>query len=63
MMLWIYGVGDHGGGPTRKHLRAAMDMATWPIYPQVRLSTTDAFFSAAEKEIAERNIELPLHDD
>ncbi|MEI6503917.1 MAG: hypothetical protein WCP21_23130, partial [Armatimonadota bacterium] len=24
-LLWIYGVGDHGGGPTRRHLRAAQD--------------------------------------
>lgn len=62
MMLWIYGVGNHGGGPTRRHLRAAQDMATWPIFPQVRLTTTDEFFTAAEREIEARGLELPVHD-
>ena len=60
-MLWIYGVGDHGGGPTRRHLRAAADMATWPIFPQVKLSTTDAYFSAIERDIAEQGLKLPTH--
>jgi len=63
LMLWIYGVGDHGGGPTRRHLRAAQEMATWPIFPQVKLSTTDAFFSAAEAEVQAKGIELPVHKD
>ena len=62
MMLWIYGVGNHGGGPTRRHLRAAQDMATWPIFPQVKLTTTDEFFAAAEREIETRGLELPVHD-
>jgi alpha-mannosidase len=59
-MLWVYGVGDHGGGPTRRHLRAAQEMATWPIFPQVKLGTTDDFFSAVEKQIAEQNLALPV---
>jgi alpha-mannosidase len=63
VMLWIYGVGDHGGGPTRRHLRAAQDMATWPIFPQVKLATTDDFFSAAEKEIKDKKLTLPVIKD
>jgi len=62
-LLWVYGVGDHGGGPTRRHLRAAADMQQWPIWPRVELSTTDAFFTAVEREIEERSLELPVHDD
>ncbi|MBI2303094.1 MAG: alpha-mannosidase, partial [Armatimonadetes bacterium] len=46
--LFIYGVGDHGGGPTRRDLLCALKMAAWPIFPTVRLSTTEAFFAAAE---------------
>jgi alpha-mannosidase len=38
-------------------------MATWPIFPQVKLSTTDAFFSAVEREVADRGLELPVHKD
>lgn len=63
MMLWIYGVGDHGGGPTRRHLRAAEDMSRWPIFPQVKLTTTDDFFSEAERRIEEEGLELPVHKD
>lgn len=59
-LLWIYGVGDHGGGPTRRHLRAAQEMAQWPVYPVVKLTTTDDFYSACEAEIAARNLQLPV---
>lgn len=48
--LFVYGVGDHGGGPTRRDLDAALEMDRWPIFPRVQLSTTDAFFSIAEKK-------------
>lgn len=47
--MFMYGVGDHGGGPTRKDLMRAADLDSWPIYPNVKLSTTDAFYSAVEK--------------
>jgi len=47
--LFVYGVGDHGGGPTRRDLMAALDMDSWPIWPNVRLATTDEFYSIAER--------------
>jgi alpha-mannosidase len=62
-LLWVYGVGDHGGGPTRRHLRAAQDMQGWPLWPNVRLTTTDDFFSAVEADIEEQGLELPIHRD
>src|SRR6185295_15269553 len=43
-MPYVYGVGDHGGGPTRFDIERARDMATWPIYPTIRFSTARAFF-------------------
>jgi alpha-mannosidase len=55
---FVYGVGDHGGGPTRRDLVLATEMASWPVFPTVRLSTTDAFFTAVEKA----NADLPVHD-
>jgi len=60
-MLWVYGVGDHGGGPTRRHLRAAQEMMQWPVWPRVKLTTTDEFFSDVERDIAQQGLELPVH--
>ncbi|HEY3377679.1 MAG TPA: glycoside hydrolase family 38 C-terminal domain-containing protein [Armatimonadota bacterium] len=45
----VYGVGDHGGGPTRRDLRCAVDMASWPIFPVVKFSTAAAYFQQVEK--------------
>lgn len=56
--LWVYGVGDHGGGPTRRDLRRARELAQLPIYPTVRLSTLDEYFSAVEP-VADH---IPVHD-
>lgn len=49
-MLRVYGVGDHGGGPSRADLKRLTDMQTWPIYPNLVFSSYDKFFSAFEKE-------------
>jgi len=46
--LYVYGVGDHGGGPTKLDLMRAAEMNSWPVFPNFRLSTTDAYFSAVE---------------
>ncbi len=46
--LYVYGVGDHGGGPTRRQVERLADMDTWPIYPQLKFSTFDAYFRAVE---------------
>jgi len=62
-MLWVYGVGDHGGGPTREDLRKAVEMQSWPIWPQVKLSTTDEYFNTVEKQIAEQGLEVPVYKE
>lgn len=49
-MMWVYGVGDHGGGPTRRHLDAAREMNTWPIWPRIRMATTDEYYSLVEAQ-------------
>lgn len=48
-MLKVYGVGDHGGGPTRRDIENLMDMAQWPIAPTIEFSTYRAFFINLEK--------------
>ena len=46
--LIVYGVGDHGGGPTRRDLERAQEMMEWPIYPAIRFGTLREFFHLAE---------------
>lgn len=58
--LFLYGVGDHGGGPTRRDLVAAIDMNSWPVFPNIKLSTTDEFFSAIEPKLPAN---LPVIND
>lgn len=44
----VYGVGDHGGGPTRRDLLMFEEMNTWPVFPTLVFSTTRAFFNEFE---------------
>ena len=48
----FYGVGDHGGGPTRRDLWKLREMDGWPIYPNVKCSKLQDFFVLAENEAA-----------
>ncbi|HBP38743.1 MAG TPA: alpha-mannosidase [Clostridiales bacterium] len=52
-MLRVYGVGDHGGGPTRRDIERIQDMDTWPIFPHYRFATYHDFYRSAEA-IADR---------
>ena len=44
----VYGVGDHGGGPTRQHIERAHEMDAWPVYPNVKLSTSKPIYELLE---------------
>ena len=46
--LVVYGVGDHGGGPTRRDVERALEMMEWPIYPRIQFGTFHEFFREAE---------------
>ena len=46
--LFVYGVGDHGGGPTRRDLDRIIDISQWPIMPTIEFSTYSAFFHELE---------------
>jgi len=46
--LIVYGVGDHGGGPTRRDVERAIEMMAWPIFPKIRFGTLREFFKEAE---------------
>jgi len=47
--LKVYGVGDHGGGPTRRDIERLQDMATWPVFPTIRFGTFAEFYAEVEK--------------
>lgn len=47
-VLSVYGVGDHGGGPTRRDIERLAAMQRWPVAPTIRFSTYHDFFRAIE---------------
>ena len=56
--LAVYGVGDHGGGPTRRDVERGIEMMGWPVFPTVKFGTFREFFRIAES-VRE---ELPVID-
>ena len=58
-MMYLYGVGDHGGGPTRADLDTAM---RWQkpdvVYPKLELSTAASFLNNLSKN--ENQLNLPV---
>ncbi|MGI6380560.1 MAG: alpha-mannosidase [Anaerolineae bacterium] len=54
--LYLYGVGDHGGGATARDIEAALRLDETPFLPRAQMSTLDAFYSAVE----EAGVELPV---
>ncbi len=46
--LVVYGVGNHGGGPTRRDIERALEMMEWPVFPKLRFGTFAEYFQAAE---------------
>lgn len=45
---FVYGVGDHGGGPTRRDIERALEMMEWRIYPTLRFGSLNEYFKKAE---------------
>ena len=58
--LVVFGVGDHGGGPTRQQIEQGKAFQQAPLLPQVKFVTADAFFKQlrAQKQTAD----LPVVD-
>ncbi|MDR2552252.1 MAG: hypothetical protein LBD31_03680 [Treponema sp.] len=46
--LIVYGVGDHGGGPTRRDIERILELRDWPVYPSLRFGRFADYFKAAE---------------
>jgi alpha-mannosidase len=57
-LLHLFGVGDHGGGPTRDMLdNAARWMSPEAVYPHLRFGTAQGFFNDLQSSSA--NLNLP----
>lgn len=52
----VYGLGDHGGGPTRRDLKKINRMQRWPIFPKIKFAFAQDFF----KRISENAKDLPV---
>ena len=46
--MCFYGVGNHGGGPTKENLASIHRLNNDPDYPKVVFSTPEAFFKSVE---------------
>ena len=44
--MYVYGVGDHGGGPTRQDLNKAVQLQGRTVFPKVKFSTVIGFFKS-----------------
>jgi alpha-mannosidase len=59
-LMCFYGVGNHGGGPTKENIECIYRLNGDPEYPQVVMSTPNRFFADAEA----KNWPLPVvHSD
>ena len=47
-VLKVFGVGDHGGGPTRRDIEQIRTYQSWPIFPCFEFGTYHQYFEAIE---------------
>ena len=60
-MMYLYGVGDHGGGPTRLDLDTALRWQKGDLaYPKINFSTASQYFADLEKNKSE--LKIPTWD-
>ena len=59
-LMCFYGVGNHGGGPTRENIESIRRLNDGPDFPRLVFSDPDTFFEAIEA----RNLPIPVvHDE
>ena len=46
--LCVYGVGDHGGGPSRRDIERIIEYRSWPLTPDIRFGTMHEYFEILE---------------
>lgn len=56
--IFWFGVGNHGGGPTKEHIQKIIDLQADESLPELRFSSVADYFTAVEHE--ERFCSLPI---
>jgi len=56
--LSVFGVGDHGGGPSRRDIERIEEYRSWPLAPVIRFGTFREYFDILEKS----GNEYPVYD-
>ncbi|MBO4869861.1 MAG: alpha-mannosidase [Clostridia bacterium] len=56
--LCVFGVGDHGGGPSRRDIEHIIEYAKWPLTPTMRFGTFREFFALLDGA----GIDFPVYD-
>jgi alpha-mannosidase len=60
-IMHLYGVGDHGGGPTRQMVDEGLRLTdSASVFPQAKFSTARSFFDDAFKAIDEGKLKPPV---
>ena len=54
--LWLPGVGDHGGGPTRDMLELARRWQRSPLFPQLEFTTAEAYLQTLESAVTQNDL-------
>jgi len=59
-LMCFYGVGNHGGGPTKENIESIKRLNEDPAFPRLVFSTPNKFF----EEMMKKNLPFPVvHDD
>ena len=58
-LMFFYGVGNHGGGPTKANIKSIEELNAVVDNPKLVFSTTEEFFDSIRKD----NIEYPVVQD
>src|SRR5271165_2744729 len=63
--LFLFGLGDHGGGPTRQMLDAAMRWKNSPraAFPNFEFTTAKQFFEDVHKRLTTSDLKIPTWND
>ncbi len=62
--LWLPGVGDHGGGPTRDMLEVAQRWQKSPLFPQLEFTTAEKYLQQLQATInSQPSTTLPTWND
>jgi alpha-mannosidase len=62
--LWLPGVGDHGGGPTRDMLEIARRWQTSPFFPRLEFTTVETFLDRLNSPLQDTvQSSIPMWND